>query len=246
MKNKKKDYPTVKEKTSLLKPEGILLVNKAEGFSSFHLISLLRRICGEKKIGHGGTLDPLARGVVVILIGKKFTTRSSSFLAHEKEYLARIKLGQITPTYDKESSPKTISTKKPSLKEIHSILSFYQGEIEQIPPMFSAKKVKGKKLYHLARKGIEIKRQPCLVKISTSFVGYRYPYLNLHITCSKGTYIRSLANDIGKNLFTGGYLFSLTRIRSGPFHLKDCVDQNKLYLSSFHLSSWIKDYAYLF
>lgn len=208
--------------------EGILLVNKPRGKTSFSLISSLRRLSGIQKIGHAGTLDPFATGVMILLVGKTFTRLSDHFLHHDKEYQAKVHLGIQTDTFDCEGQVLAQSSHIPSLTDIQNALKNFQGTILQTPPMFSAKKVKGKKLYELARKGIEIPREAVPVTIETHFLSYNYPFLELKITCSKGTYIRSLAHDLGIQLGTGAHLTELTRTRSGPFTLEECVDGNLL------------------
>lgn len=215
--------------SSLSHREGVLPVNKESGMRSFQLISLLRKKSGIRKVGHAGTLDPLASGVMILLIGTPFTKLSSQLLNQDKEYLATIKLGTVTTTFDSEG--EIVETKPdhiPSLKEVEEILTHFQGTISQIPPMFSAKKVQGQKLYVLARKGIEIKREPIAIHLTTHLIEYLYPHLTLRIACSKGTYIRTIAHDIGKQLRTGGYLETLKRTRSGSFTLKDCIDSKTL------------------
>lgn len=204
--------------------EGVLLINKPKGKTSFHLVSLLRKRLGVKKIGHAGTLDPFATGVMVMLVGRNYTRLSDQFLTKDKEYQAQLYLGVTTDTYDCEGQVQHRSEALPSLSDIQSALLHFQGEVEQIPPMYSAKKVQGKKLYELARKGQIIERSPAKVHLETSLIHYHYPYLELHIKCSKGTYIRSLAHDLGEKLGCGAHLSALTRIRSGSFHLKDCID----------------------
>lgn len=208
--------------------EGILLIDKAEGVTSFSLVYLLRKLTRIAKIGHAGTLDPLATGVMIMLIGKRFTRKSDSFISCDKEYQARIRLGQKTDTYDREGTILSESSIEPSRDAIAAALEDFQGEIEQIPPMFSAKKVQGKKLYELARKGISIERAPCKVTLAIQLVAYSYPYLDLLITCSKGTYIRSLAHDLGEKLGCGAHLHALVRKRVGIFSLDQCVGQKKL------------------
>ncbi|MDE3046441.1 MAG: tRNA pseudouridine(55) synthase TruB [Verrucomicrobiota bacterium] len=207
---------------------GILLVDKAKGSPSFRLVSLLRKITQIEKIGHSGTLDPFATGLMVMLIGRDYTKRSDEFLTTEKEYQTTVHLGISTDTYDIEGQVTSRSDKVPTLCEVEVAISNFQGEISQVPPMFSAKKVQGKKLYDLARKGISIERQPVLVRVQIELLSYNYPELELRITCSKGTYIRSLAHDLGQFLGTGAHLSTLNRLRSGSFHLKDAVSQELL------------------
>lgn len=208
--------------------KGILLVDKAKGNTSFSLIRKLRAITNISKIGHSGTLDPLATGVMIYLIGKEFTQKSDQFIHLDKEYLAEIKLGMTTTTYDMEGEVVSSSDLIPQKSHITSILDTFQGMIEQIPPMFSAKKVNGKKLYEYARKNQEVKRDPQQVHVQIEFVSFEYPNLTIKVQCSKGTYIRTLAHDIGQKLNCGATLSSLVRTRVGPYHLKDCISEQEL------------------
>jgi len=215
-------------KETLESSKGILLVNKSPNYSSFYLIKLLRKLTGIKKIGHAGTLDPFAKGLMILLIGKEYTKQSDQFLHLDKEYKAKLKLGVATDTFDTEGKEVFTSDLIPTRKEIEDALLNYQGTILQTPPMFSAKKVKGKKLYELARKGIEIERKPCEVTVKTELLSYNYPYLELNITCSKGTYIRSIADDLGKDLGSGAHLVELIRTRVGSYKLENTVSQKDL------------------
>ena len=208
--------------------EGILLVNKQINKTSFSIVSLLRKVLKKKKIGHSGTLDPLADGLMIMLIGSKYTRLSNHFTSLGKEYLATLHLGQITDTYDSEGEIKIVSSKKPSLKDILEVLKNFQGQVLQVPPMYSAKKINGQKLYNLARKGITIEREPVSINLQTKLIKYDYPYLTLQIICSKGTYVRTIANDIGVQLKCGAFLKNLTRKRIGNFHLHDAIDQAKI------------------
>lgn len=196
---------------------GILLLNKPRGKTSFSLVHALRKITGVQKIGHAGTLDPFATGVMVMLIGREYTRLSDQFLHHDKEYVARLRLGITTDTYDCEG--QILSTSDHIPETIH----LPQGTISQIPPMYSAKKVNGKRLYKLAREGKTIERKPSWVTVQIDLLSYNYPYLDIHVVCSKGTYIRSLAHDIGLAHDCGAHLTYLERIRSGPFHIDDCL-----------------------
>jgi tRNA pseudouridine55 synthase len=183
----------------------------------------MRKLSNIKKVGHAGTLDPFAEGVMVLLVGRDFTKQAHTFLNQDKEYHALVYLGIETTTYDPEGEVVSQSALIPNLEEIEKTLLHLQGTFEQIPPMFSAKKVGGKKLYELARKGIEIERKPARVVAHTTFLSYSYPYLELLITCSKGTYIRSIAHEIGKHLNCGAYLKTLIRTRCGNYRLDDCM-----------------------
>jgi len=209
--------------------EGILLVDKPKGKTSFSLVAALRRKTGIRKIGHAGTLDPFATGVMVMLIGSQFTKLATRYLADDKEYWCQVRLGIATDSYDCEGTVKTTSTLVPSRNDLERALLSFQGTILQTPPMFSAKKVEGKKLYELARKGIEIERKAVPVTLKTSLLNYNYPFVELEVSCSKGTYVRSIAYDLGNLLGCGAHLADLRRLRSGPFHLRDCIDGNTLY-----------------
>jgi tRNA pseudouridine55 synthase len=230
----------LKKSANLVNNNGIVLVDKAAGSTSFHLISLLRRLTKIKTIGHAGTLDPFATGVMVLLIGREYTRRSNEFLSSEKQYRAILHLGIATETYDLEGAITSRSDKIPTLQEIELALATFQGDILQIPPMYSAKKVAGKKLYDLARKGITIERQPVPVHVQIKLIDYCYPKLLIEVTCSKGTYVRSLAHDIGGLLNCGAHLFELTRTRSGPFLLADCIPQASLKTSAFDLAPHVR------
>lgn len=203
--------------------EGILLIDKPKGITSFGIVSRLRRLLNVKKIGHSGTLDPFATGVMVMLIGKPYTRLSEQMIKHDKEYIAEVKLGVSTDTFDCEGAITFTSDKIPAPEEMEACLDNFQGEVEQVPPMFSAKKVNGKKLYELARKGHEVERKPAKVFMETTLISYNYPFLNIHVKCSKGTYIRSIADDLGKLLDTGAHLTNLKRVRSGPYSIEECL-----------------------
>ncbi len=207
---------------------GILLVNKPLNKSSFYLVYLLRKLTGIQKIGHAGTLDPLATGVMVMLIGKTYTTKSDFFLNDDKEYEVTVQLGASTTTYDLEgdvvNQSQLDADQTPTLKQVEEALTHFQGECEQTPPMFSAKKLDGKRLYELARKGVEVERKAQKVTLHTHLVRYNYPELTLFVRCSKGTYIRSIAHDLGIQLGCFGHVKTLTRVRSGRFKIDECLD----------------------
>lgn len=212
--------------------EGVLLVNKEEHFSSFSLIKLLRRLTQVQKIGHTGTLDPLATGLMIFLLGRKYTSQANSWIGLDKDYKATLFLGKSTDTYDREGRVVFSSDFIPTLAEVNQTLPSFQGKIWQTPPSYSAKKIQGKKYYELARKGILLSPPPQLVEMQINLLSYQYPYLHLFITCSKGTYIRSLAQDIGDKLTCGAHLHQLIRTRIGSYHLKDSTHQQKLHINS--------------
>ncbi|MCB1106873.1 MAG: tRNA pseudouridine(55) synthase TruB [Chlamydiia bacterium] len=222
------------------KKEGILLVDKEKGRTAFYLVKVLRKKSGIQKIGHAGILDPFATGVMVMLVGRPYTKISDRFLNDDKEYTATIKLGQATDSYDCTGEITKQSDRKPLLKEVEDVIAHFQGTIEQTPPMFSAKKVGGKKLYLLARKGIEVERKPISVTLQTTLIDYSYPELKIQVSCSKGTYIRSIANDIGSMLGSFAHLTTLKRVRSGMFSLKDCIDAKSLEEPSFSYIPYLR------
>lgn len=206
--------------------EGILLVDKKEGWTSFKLVHILRKMTGIRKIGHAGTLDPFATGLMIMLIGKQYTKQSDQFLNLDKQYEARLHLGSATDTYDRDGQVTNESPTIPTLEEITQVLSQFQGEIEQIPPMYSAKKIQGKKLYELARQGIEIERKPQKIKLTLQLIRYEYPYMDIVVDCSKGTYVRSLAHDIGLKLGSYAHLDALRRTRIGNYTLDGSISLN--------------------
>ncbi|MGD2169337.1 MAG: tRNA pseudouridine(55) synthase TruB [Chlamydiota bacterium] len=220
--------------------EGLLLVNKSVGSTSFSVIRKLRKLLNVKKIGHAGTLDPFATGVMIYLIGKNFTKKSAEFMHLDKEYLATIFLGKTTDTYDVDGKVLSESDYVPTLDEVKTVIEKFQGEIEQVPPMFSAKKINGKKLYELARKNIEVERKTEKIHVTTTLVSYNYPNLCINVACSKGTYIRSIAYDMGNLLTCGAYLSALTRTRVGSYLLENCFDEKDILESPQTVSSKIK------
>ena len=207
---------------------GILPVNKSVGCTSFTHVSLLRKKTRIQKIGHAGTLDPFASGVMVLLIGRDYTRLCDQLLTTDKHYRATLQLGTTTDSYDIDGQILSTSELIPSLEAIEQALLSFQGECLQTPPMFSAKKVQGKKLYDLARKGVTIERESVKVHLQTTLLSYTYPHIELDISCSKGTYIRSIAQDLGQMLGCGAFLCQLTRTRSGQFDLSHCIDQADL------------------
>ncbi|PLX20300.1 tRNA pseudouridine(55) synthase TruB [Candidatus Parcubacteria bacterium] len=202
---------------------GFVLIDKNPGISSHGVVNALRNITGIKKIGHAGTLDPFASGLLILAIGRESTKQIDYFVKKDKKYIATLKLGASTDTYDREGIIKTSpQTKELETKQIKSCLAEFIGEQDQIPPMFSAKKINGQKLYNLARKGIEIERQPSRINIyDIGIKKFSWPYLEIEVSCSTGTYIRSLANDIGIKLGCGAYLEDLRRTAIGDYNIKN-------------------------
>ncbi len=208
---------------------GFLNIYKPKGKTSHDVVAILRRITKVKQIGHTGTLDPFAEGVLPICIGK--ATRLIEYLKDDKAYIGTVQLGKSTTTYDLEGEVVEISDKTPSLEEIEAELNNFRGDIEQLPPIFSAIKVKGKKLYEYARKGEEVEIQPRNVNISElELLNYdkENRTLELYIKCSKGTYIRSIAHDLGKNLNCFGHLIKLVRVKAGDFLVENAIKLDEL------------------
>lgn len=216
--------------------DGCLIIDKPEDWTSHDVVGKLRKILRTKRIGHTGTLDPFATGVLVALVGK--ATRLAQFLDKDaKEYEAEIAFGFETETGDRTGSAKcqVPSAKSISADEIENILPEFRGEIWQTPPMYSAKKIEGKKLYELARKGVEIEREPVKIKIyelellkDSQHSALSTQHFALRVACSAGTYIRTLAEDIGKRLETGAHLAELRRSRAGKFDLSKAVTLENL------------------
>lgn len=203
---------------------GILLINKPQGFTSFDVIAKLRGILKIKRLGHAGTLDPMATGVLPVFVGK--ATRACDIIPNnEKSYTADFKLGVATDTQDSTGAVINTFNKKVSEDEIISVLDCFRGEIDQLPPMYSAVSVNGKRLYDLARQGIEVERKSrkiTIEKIELISFDEESQTGRLFISCSKGTYIRTIINDIGEKLSTGGIMTGLVRNSSSGFKLEDC------------------------
>lgn len=207
---------------------GIIILNKPVGISSHKCVGIARKALNMKKVGHTGTLDPEASGVLPILAGP--ATRASEFLTTEdKRYRATILLGTETDTLDMAGEVIKTSPVNVTEEEIRNVISRFTGDIEQIPPMYSAIQVNGQRLYNLARQGIEVERQSRKVTVfSIDIEKMELPYIEINVHCSKGTYIRTLASDIGTALGCGGCISSLERTASGVFELKNSITPDEL------------------
>lgn len=209
---------------------GLLLVDKDKGFTSFDVVAITRKLTSQKKIGHTGTLDPNATGVLPLLLGN--ATKAQDIIPnHDKEYVAGFKLGLTTDTLDIWGEIKSEVKSEVTLSELEKVLKHFRGEIEQIPPMYSAVSVDGKRLYDLARKGIEVERKPRKITV------YELELLDfdennqsgvLKVFCSKGTYIRSLIDDIGNELGVGAVMTSLDRTKACGFLKEECMSLDKI------------------
>lgn len=209
----------------------MLLIDKPLHWTSFDVVRKLRGILQIKKIGHAGTLDPLATGLLIVCTGK-FTKNINEYMAKEKEYTGHITLGAVTPTFDLESEPEQFKEYAGlTAEQLHQTTVQFTGEITQLPPIYSAIKKDGIALYQLARKGIEVIPEPRNVTIhSFEIVAINLPVIEFKVVCSTGTYIRSLANDFGAAIGCGGYLSSLRRTRIGEFKASDAIDLDALML----------------
>jgi tRNA pseudouridine55 synthase len=211
-----------------------LAVYKPKGPSSNQYLNRIRLLLNTKKIGHAGTLDPLACGVLVIGIGRTATKQLNNLIKTDKEYLADIKFGQISTTMDEEGEKNTTYIKEPenfSIDKIKKELNNFIGEINQIPPKYSALKINGQNAYKLAREGKEFELKARTVTIyNIEILNYKWPYLKVKVHCGSGVYIRSLAHDLGTNLNIGAYLSNLERIRVGEFNINKTISLDKLKL----------------
>jgi tRNA pseudouridine55 synthase len=202
-------------------PEGILLVDKPKGITSHDVVARIRRVFRIKKVGHAGTLDPMATGLLLIMVGK--ATKVSQFLmSHDKEYTGTVKLGQITDSQDAEGEVLE-ERPVPDITEdsVKTLMESFMGDQYQTPPMFSAKKVNGQKLYKLARKGQTIEREARVIHVSRfDLTNFKLPEISFIVGSSKGAYIRTIAHDLGEKIGCGGHLCALRRTAVGKFRIE--------------------------
>ncbi len=217
---------------------GYLLVDKPKGWTSFDVVNKVRSLVqqsglnttGKKRfpVGHTGTLDPLATGLLVILVGD-YTKRAEGLSKQDKTYEVTMKLGLTSTTGDEEGEKTTVSDNKPDIKTVEATIKSFEGESEQLPPIYSAIKVAGQRAYKLARQGKEVKLEPRPIKIyNIDHVAYKYPQVSFTARVSSGTYIRSLVEDIGRKLSTGAYMSNLKRTKIASYDLKDALDMSEL------------------
>ena len=202
-------------------PEGILLVDKPKGITSHDVVAKMRRLFRIKKVGHAGTLDPMATGLLLIMIGKA-TKVSQYLMSHDKEYTGTVRLGQVTDSQDAEGEI-TEEHPVPEITEAQAqeVMRGFLGDQYQTPPMFSAKKVNGQKLYKLAREGKTVEREPRVIHISKfEMTDFALPEISFIVGCSKGAYIRTVAHDFGAKLGCGGHLNVLRRTAVGKFRIE--------------------------
>ncbi|MEK7546057.1 MAG: tRNA pseudouridine(55) synthase TruB [Patescibacteria group bacterium] len=218
-------------------PSGFLLVDKPVGPTSHDIVDVARRTLRTRKIGHAGTLDPFASGLLILAVGK-MTKEISKFVGLDKAYEATLRLGASSDTMDRTGVVTEQNDCAPVARETFALaLEGFRGGIDQVPPMYSAKKVGGKKLYELAREGVEIERKPVRVTIhELELVDYAWPIAKIRTRVSSGTYIRALADDIGMALGCGAYLEELRRTKIGNFDVKDAVKKEDIALTSLRAS----------
>jgi tRNA pseudouridine55 synthase len=202
---------------------GIIIIDKPAGWTSHDVVAKLRGILKEKRVGHGGTLDPMATGVLPVFVGR--ATRAVEFCeSDDKEYMAGLRLGLVTDTQDTTGTVLSVSEVTVTRAEVEQAVLKFTGKQEQLPPMYSAVKIGGQKLYQLARRGIEAERKPRPITLyAIEVLEHCANDYILRVVCSKGTYIRTLCHDIGSLLGCGGTMFSLNRTRAGSFTLQDAV-----------------------
>lgn len=211
----------------------VLFIDKPKEWTSFDVVgkvrSLLRQQTGQKvKVGHAGTLDPLATGLLIVLIGKA-TKRQDDFMKQDKVYEVALKLGQTSTTADEEGEKTTVSDRQPSKAEVEQAIKHFVGTISQIPPAYSAIKIDGQRAYKLARAGKAVVIEPRKVTIySVEQIEYEYPTVTFTTKVSSGTYIRTLATDIGEKLGTGAYMSDLRRTNIGAYNLKDALSMEEV------------------
>lgn len=212
--------------------EGVLLVDKPKGWTSFDVVNYVRRMVataeGKKpkncKVGHTGTLDPLATGLLIILVGKNYTRRAQDMMKQDKTYEVTMKLGQISATGDEEGEKTVVSSEEPTENAVRAVLKKFVGDSMQTPPAFSAMKIDGKRAYELAREGKEVKLEARPVHIdSIELTEYTYPLVRFTCDVGSGTYVRSLVEDIGNELQTGAYMSDLRRTRIGDRRIIDAT-----------------------
>ena len=207
---------------------GILLVDKPEGWTSHDIVAKLRNKLGIKKIGHAGTLDPLATGLLILLIGN--ATKISQYVTNQdKKYIGEMFLGKVTDSYDEEGDVIETHEVNVTDEDIRQVAATFLGDQMQLPPMYSAKKINGRPLYELARQGKAIEREPRPVKIyEFEISAINLPRVQFEVACSKGTYVRTLAHDMGQKLGCGAYLSNLRRTHTGNFSVDQALPMEDL------------------
>lgn len=207
--------------------KGFLIIDKPTGWTSHDVVAKMRSVLGERKIGHMGTLDPLATGVLVLAVGREFTKQIQNYMKVDKDYEVEMELGKVSNTYDMEGQVEEIDFDMATLgssdgkARILEVMEGFWGKTVQMPPAFSAKKIGGRKAYELARKGQEVKLAACEVEMHGRDIEIDLPFVRFKVTVSSGTYIRSLVHDIGQKLGQGAVMTALRRTRVGDFKIEN-------------------------
>ena len=203
-------------------PEGFLIVDKPSGWTSHDVVAKMRNVLGERKIGHLGTLDPLATGVLVLAVGRDATKQIQNYMKLGKDYEVTMELGKVSDTYDADGQVKETGFDLGLLEksQILDVMKSFWGTTEQTPPAFSAKKIKGRKAYELARKGLKVELKPVLVEMQGRDIQVDKPFVHFKVEVSSGTYVRSLVHDIGAKLGCGAILVELRRLKVGDFKIE--------------------------
>jgi tRNA pseudouridine55 synthase len=229
-------------------PQGILLIDKPEDWTSFDAVNYVRKSVAKiedkkpknVKVGHSGTLDPFASGLLILLVGKEYTRKAGDFSKLDKEYEVTLRLGSVSSTGDPEGEITAMSDVQPTYEEVEDALKAFQGEIMQTPPVFSAIKINGQRAYKLARGGKEVIIEPRKVTIhEITLKSYTYPEALFTVHVSSGTYIRSLVSDIGNRLGTGAYTSKLRRLRINGYSVDEAVAPNEINEES--LNKWLRN-----
>ncbi len=200
---------------------GFIVIDKDSGWTSHDVVAKMRGLLGERKIGHMGTLDPLATGVLVLAVGKEYTKQIQQFMKADKDYEVEMELGKVSDTYDAEGQVEAVECEMPDEERVRDVMVGFWGKKMQMPPAFSAKKVGGQRAYKLARAGKEVKLEPREVEMHGRDIEIDLPFIRFKVEVSSGTYIRSLVHDIGQVLGCGAVMTALRRTRVGEFKLED-------------------------
>lgn len=200
---------------------GFIIIDKDSGWTSHDVVAKMRGLLGERKIGHLGTLDPLATGVLVLAVGRDVTKQIQNYMGADKDYEVTMELGKVSDTYDSEGQVQAVECEVPSGEQVREVMAGFWGKTMQMPPAFSAKKVGGQRAYKLARAGKEVKLEARVVEMHGRDVEIDLPFIRFKVEVSSGTYVRSLVHDIGQALGCGAIMTALRRTRVGEFKLED-------------------------
>ena len=220
-------------------PTGFLLIDKPTGLTSHDVVQTVRRVTGVRRVGHGGTLDPFATGLLVVGVGRAATRELQGFIGKEKEYEATMRLGAVSDTQDRDGKVEETGRPLPTEARLLEALEPFRGTISQIPPMYSAKQIGGRRLYELARAGQVVERQPVEIRISElELLSFDPPLAGFRVRCSAGTYVRTLAHDLGQTIGCGAYLVELRRTAVGDISVFEAVPLDELTRDNWIVRLW--------